>query len=458
MLLVFWQAPKRRSNQILSMMMLLLASYGILNSISRFLHTIDLNPHLLFSATTLLYVYILGLLYFFSEEFTAHKSQTLRVCAVALIGLYTMGVFADLIFNTPEPSKDDQYGYVFTYKPLGLFFFALGMIFLVTIAVRLRRNPDARTQAVWPAAGVMFFGVMMLLLRPLSAQVGPVLGFVLTFPYNALALGVSALILGRAILEYQLFDPLRELNAELQTANHQLRETSRLKSEFLATMSHELRTPLGGIIGYADLMSQGTYGDVNDVQRERLGRVLRNGQHLLDLINDVLDLSKIEAGQMTLTKREFDVVALVGELLEVVLPQAQERGLTLEFKSNGPVMLYADPLRVRQILMNLLSNAVKFTMNGGVILTLKDGQPDSVCFSVQDTGIGIPAEALDYIFEEFRQVDGSSTRQHGGTGLGLAITKRLVELHNGKLEVQSELGQGSTFRVLLPRQPQDETR
>lgn len=244
---------------------------------------------------------------------------------------------------------------------------------------------------------------------------------------------------------------------------------NRLKSEFLANISHELRTPLNAIIGYSELLTSGMYGDLSEKQYDRVERVYQSGKHLLMLINDVLDLSKIEAGQMRLNMESVDIVMVLNQVINDVQPQVTEKKLELNLSTdeNSP-RIYADNQRLRQVLLNLIGNSVKFTQEGHIDVKLKmvsayDGHildglnaPDTVAdgqwllIQVSDTGIGITEEDQKIIFDAFRQVDGSSVREYGGTGLGLAITSRLVELHNGQLWVESTVGKGTTFYVLLP--------
>jgi signal transduction histidine kinase len=251
-------------------------------------------------------------------------------------------------------------------------------------------------------------------------------------------------------------------------------EANRIKSEFLANVSHELRTPLNSIIGYTEMMLQEAYGAINDSQRDRLLRVHTGGQQLHDLINNVLDLSKIEAGQMTLSPDWMSIHEPVQRAIANVTPQSQAKGLTLtvDVDDNIP-QIYVDGQRIRQILTNLLDNAVKFTHTGSValhvwVMNLQDGQTETgwmspphldvadgewLAISVSDTGIGIASNDQEYIFDAFRQVDGSSTREYQGSGLGLAITRQFVALHNGHIWIESAVGRGSTFALLLPARP-----
>ncbi|MFP5502348.1 MAG: ATP-binding protein, partial [Candidatus Sericytochromatia bacterium] len=228
-------------------------------------------------------------------------------------------------------------------------------------------------------------------------------------------------------------------------------EANRMKSEFLANMSHELRTPMNSILGFTELVMNGTLGPVNEKQQQSLQRVLRNGHHLLELINDVLDLSKIEAGKMTLTESEFSPEALLAAAWSTIEPMAGQKGLSARLDLAGaPAVVRGDEGKLRQVVLNLLSNAVKFT-DAGTIGIRAEADEDTYLIHVSDTGVGISAENLGLIFEEFRQVDASSTRQAGGTGLGLAISRKMTQLMGGDISVVSTVGKGSTFTIRLPR-------
>ncbi len=245
---------------------------------------------------------------------------------------------------------------------------------------------------------------------------------------------------------------LERQRAQIEAQNTQLVEANRLKSQFLASMSHELRTPLNAIIGFSQVLLRQRRNPLSATHTDLVERILRNGNHLLELINDVLDLSKVESGRLELQPQEFCFAELVRSVCDGFVPLAQSKQLRLLVNlACEPCLLYHDPLRLRQVLTNLISNALKFTDTGEVEVTLTSALPESwITLSVRDTGIGISPEHQHAIFEEFRQVDQSSTRRHGGTGLGLAITNRLVELMGGQIQVQSSPGLGSTFSVSLP--------
>ena len=248
---------------------------------------------------------------------------------------------------------------------------------------------------------------------------------------------------------------LEAANRELQIANVKIREADRLKSEFLANMSHELRTPMNAIIGFTRLVRRKAADLLPERQLENLEKVEISANHLLGLINDILDLSKIEAGRMGVNFMPFDLAPLVETCLATVEPMVKGGKVRLikDLPQDLPEV-QSDQDKLKQIIINLLSNALKFTEEGEVKLSaaLKDA---SLRITVSDTGIGIRSDALEYIFEEFRQVDGSSTRKYGGTGLGLSITKKLTELLGGTIDVQSVEGKGSTFTITLPLAKKD---
>ena len=238
---------------------------------------------------------------------------------------------------------------------------------------------------------------------------------------------------------------------EIQDKTHQLEVANRHKSEFLANMSHELRTPLNAVIGFSEVLLERMFGEVNPKQEEYLNDILSSGKHLLSLINDILDLSKIEAGRMELESQPFDLPAALDNALTLIRERAARHGLRLEVTVDpGLGEVKGEERKVKQVLLNLLSNAVKFTPEGGKIslsASLNDGMAE---ISVTDTGVGIAREDQEAIFEEFRQVGSDYARKREGTGLGLALARRLVALHGGKLWVESEPGKGSTFTFTLP--------
>jgi signal transduction histidine kinase len=220
----------------------------------------------------------------------------------------------------------------------------------------------------------------------------------------------------------------------------------------MATMSHELRTPLNAIIGYTEIQLAGITGPLNPKQQAHQERVLANAEHLLNLINEILDLAKVEAGRLKLLQEPFPVKTWLGDVVQQVQGLADDKKLRLEsiVDPHLPDMLIGDVGRLKQIVINLLSNAIKFTDVGLVEIKLARKDAETWTIKVTDTGVGIPAHALEYIFDEFQQVDGSSRRGYGGTGLGLAIVRKLAILMGGNIRVKSQVGFGSAFTVILP--------
>lgn len=235
--------------------------------------------------------------------------------------------------------------------------------------------------------------------------------------------------------------------------NLQLQEASRLKSQFLALMSHELRTPMNAIIGFSQLLLRQRNHNLPPNQANMVERILNSGKHLLKMIEEILDFSKLEAGRLDLDLAEFNLVGLVKETVEELRCLAEQKQLKLNIECclDNPCVVN-DKARLRQILVNLISNAIKFTDSGSISLEAQELSDNRVAIAVKDTGIGIAPSDLQHIFQEFRQLNQSLTRDRGGTGLGLAISDRLVRMMQGKIKVESQLGEGSTFQVELPRQ------
>ena len=246
-----------------------------------------------------------------------------------------------------------------------------------------------------------------------------------------------------AILNARVFRELERKGRELEIASGH-------KSEFLASMSHELRTPLNAVIGFSQVLLERMFGDLNDRQDEYLRDILGSGQHLLELLNDVLDLSKVEAGRMELNRSTFGVREAIEYSLSMVRERAQQRSITVDYViTDGVQELFADRLRITQVIVNLVSNAVKFTPAGGRISVTATTDGSEVAISVSDSGPGVPAEDRERIFESFQQGGRGADREEG-TGLGLTLSRRIVELHDGRMWLDTELGAGSTFGFAVP--------
>ena len=238
---------------------------------------------------------------------------------------------------------------------------------------------------------------------------------------------------------------------DLHAANLELKQADRHKSEFLATMSHELRTPLNAILGFSELLQDGVFGELNEKQVRHVSHIHTSGMHLLQIINDILDLSKIESGRMELFIEKFSIKEAIENAQTIARPLASKKNIQLDARVDDCLTtVVADAAKFKQVMYNLLSNAVKFTPEGGRVLIDVKQVGANLQVAVSDTGIGIRPEDQGRIFDVFQQIDSSQARHYEGTGIGLALTKRIVELHGGTIWVRSELGKGSTFTFTLP--------
>ncbi|AFZ57363.1 response regulator [Anabaena cylindrica FACHB-243] len=247
---------------------------------------------------------------------------------------------------------------------------------------------------------------------------------------------------------------LEKQRQQIQAQNLKLLEASRLKSQFLATISHELRTPMNAIIGFSQILLRPKFGQLTHQQADMVERILNNGKHLLMLLNEVLDFSKLESGRLELKPEIFDFSKIVNNtVLEIrSLAEAKKLSLLVEIHLEN-TLVFNDPIRVHQILINLLSNAVKFTEYGGIWIEIREiKEKNQITITIRDTGIGISPQDFQHIFEAFRQIDQGISRKYPGTGLGLAIINSLVQMMGGKIFLESQLGVGSIFKIELPRQ------
>ena len=467
--LVLGAAPRDRDNQLMAVYMTTVAFWAVGSFLTRFLPLIGNDSALPFNMIAMgIGFNSLALAALITHYARLWKRRYLTVTLVA--GLMYFVVASALVFqgrlfeNVAVPNGQLQYDFLL----LGLVSFVVAYIYYGIALWMLWAFRQKRPGNLLVGGIVIAVGVLTTLTPTLSQ-----------FGIAMLCGAISSILFARALLTENLFEPLAVVNEkfaqgnemleslaeELHQTNEQLIEASRLKSTFLANMSHELRTPLNSIIGYTEMLTEGIYGPLNDKQSDRLVRVKRNGRQLLQLINDILDLSKIEANRLELDLVPVDLPPLIRECLAVFEPLASSEGLTISTELAEllpPVM--GDQTRVLQVIMNLVSNAVKFTPEGTVTIRARLLQAGEMApgtgevrregpwmlFEVADTGIGIAEEHQSLIFEEFRQVDESPSRTYEGTGLGLTITQQLIRLMNGTIAVQSAEGEGATFSVLLP--------
>lgn len=410
--------------------------------------------------------------YFFLVSFL--QVRTTFIGLVSLSGV-PVAVLATILVLTGQFIDWNEGQWAIT--PVGYILFVLGIGYLLTAFWMIYRENTQASRVMRLPALLMILGIASNFVPALSR-----------LPIDTTARSLVMILVGWQILRFQLFNPIHDMNVDLKAKNEELQKTAEaLKSEkarvdelnqqlrqanqykdtFLASMSHELRTPLNAVIGYSELLMQGTYGDISDKQRNRIEKIYMNGSSLLELINDILDLSKIEAGKIELDLEQLALPQVIQNLRPSIEYQAEKKNLRFTVIEEATLpSIYGDSTRIQQILLNLLSNAVKFTKAGEITVkaqkvsivegrsslnlpaVIKDGE--WVLASVQDTGIGIAKENHERIFEAFRQADGSTTREYGGTGLGLAIARRFAEMHGGTIWLESEVGKGSTFHLILP--------
>jgi len=294
-------------------------------------------------------------------------------------------------------------------------------------------------------------GFRGFLVAPLEAKLG-VLGVVCLLHRPEEVVPAAAVPTLRALAgQVALVVRNIQYNEELARKNEELTHLDQLKSDFMATMSHELRTPLTSIIGYSDMLLSGMTGELNEKQSAFVDSILKGGESLLNLINDVLDLTKIEAGRLELNREAVDLRAALLGVLPVVKPRAQDKRIRIStFLPTDLPLVWADPGKLNQILLNLITNGIKYTHENGTVSVEARTMDGMVEIWVNDTGIGIAKEDQDKVFQRFTQIDSSATRSQGGTGLGLAIVHELVELHGGSIRLQSKLGKGSSFIFTMP--------
>ena len=365
-----------------------------------------------------------------------------RFNTVAYSSAFPMDVRAELAAAREREGSEG-------WLPIGPKFGVMGIVLEDQTTVHI---PDAKAHPLFQNARVVrMTNARTVLGVPMMRDEGVIGGMVLA-RYTVRPFSDREVELVRTFVDQAAIaiENVRLFN-EIQEKSRQLEVASRHKSEFLATMSHELRTPLNAIIGFSEALIEQMFGPVNPKQAEYLNDVLSSGKHLLTLINDILDLAKIEAGRMELDVDRFSLVEALQNGITMVRERASRHGIAVALDVAPDIdLIEADPRKVKQVLFNLLSNAVKFTADGGrVEVAARRGNGD-VVVTVRDTGIGIAPEDQERIFEEFQQARRASERSREGTGLGLALAKRFVELHGGRIWVDSAIGRGSTFTFTLP--------
>jgi signal transduction histidine kinase len=445
-IVAFLPYPRVRLNQLFGLLMLLLALYSLSNIALRFYSLTAMRLEFIFRTSTTLYYLIVALVYILCHVFVGQESKGVIRFTVVYVTLVLSGLWAGLygrLFPTADSSAP-----LFTLSPLGIAHLVVSYLLLGAALYKLGRNPTPSSRQVLPALASIVLGAFLLIsLRPL-ALVFPDLAFVFIFPYGQVSLLLGAVIFGYAILQKQLFNPMRQLHTRLAATHARLQKAQRYKHQFLASTSHELRTPLNAILGYSELMLM-EEENLTPAQKDRLQRVHINAHRLLNVINAVLDLNKLEAGTFSLYLEKVDGAEVVQRLVGRYAEAARLKGLAFSAKAEGDLPLRADELRLYQALSYLLDNALKFTQQGSITFSARV-EEGYVLFMVADTGIGIAPEALPFIFEPFRQVDMRSNRAYDGLGAGLALAWQVATLHGGTLVVVSEVGIGSCFSFSLP--------
>ena len=441
LMLVWWQAPRRRMNQYFALSMLALGAYGVANGLGRFVDPLGLDPRDATLAAASLYVVFVALLFVFAAEFvkTSRLMRWVRNVGTLSAAVHLVALWNDRLVVNIRPAPLGDGSYVADWTLYGQLSVAVLFAYVTVAAVVLYRTDDARGHMLWPAPVLVLAAIVShMIIWPRFH-----------LPTQSIFLALAALAAGLPVLRYELLNPLAQLNADLRRSHAELQETYEARSKFLAGISQTLYMPLGTLAQDTQYLLDDKAGALSERQRDRLERVAQNARHLRQMIDDALVFNQLERGQVQLRREKLDGRALLDEVLAMVEPLAQDKGLALKREYDDVPSIYADPLRVRQVLTNILANAVKFTEKGSVTVRAR-AEGDFVCFEVEDTGIGIPQEAQERIFEEFQQVDSSSIYRYQGAGLGLAIARRLTQMHGGDIRVKSAEGQGSTFYVTLP--------
>ncbi len=445
LMLVGWQAPRRRMNQYFALSMLALSAYGVANGLGRFIDTLGLDPRQATLIAASLYVVFVAMLFVFAAEFVKTSRVIRWVRNVGMITgvVHIVALWNDLLVVNIRPAPLGDGSYVADWTLYGQLSVAVLFAYTTVAAVVLYRTEDESARLLWLSPVLVLAAIVShMIIWPRFH-----------LPTQSIFLALAALAAGLPVLRHELLNPLARLNIELRRNHAEQQRLYEARSKFLAGISQTLYMPLGTLAEDTQYLLEDQAGPLNERQRDRLQRVAQNARHLRQMIDDALVFNQLERNQVALDRRPVDVREMLDEVLGMIEPLAQDKDLALkrEYDATLPPV-YADPLRLRQVLTNILANAVKFTESGSV--TVRAHTEDGfVRFEVKDTGIGIPQEAQERIFEEFQQVDGSSVYRYQGAGLGLAIARRLVNMHGGHIWVKSAEGQGSTFYITIPAVP-----
>jgi len=440
--IMLWQDRHPRGRAF-AVCMVVFAFYAATDLLWQVARPFDLAPRPFLESATALYTVGITLLSLFALAFGRLPVPVRRLAVAFSIPLACVFVALSAtgqMYTDIRLIGRGAYGHEMT--PAGLVGVLTAVAYLGAIVVLLWRHGTTRSRALVQPIGLLAVGVVLHTLAvPLRI-----------YAVNISAVTVAIIMMGRTLVRYEVFKPLADLNAALIVKNTELQEAARLKSQFLANMTHELRTPLNSIIGYTEMIIAGTYGGLNERQLDRLRRINRNGIHLLSLINDVLDLSKIEAGRLELARARVAISPLVETVCVEMAPRAiaKELELIIEIAPDLPPV-WVDEMRIHQILEKLLENAVAFTDHGSITVRAGyDAAQNEVVLSVADTGCGVEPAQRALVFDAFLPGSGRRADPRKGPGLGLAIAYRLAVLHGGRMWFDTVLGEGSTFYVAFP--------
>lgn len=429
-LIAFWQNHRARLNQYVGIGMLMLAMWGGFSAILKIKDTFNLEVSPWLELATIGYFSAIVMFAFFLSEFSPHQFRGFRYFHIVWVGLIIGLAITGNLWIVTLPANS----YHIELKPIGRILCIILAMADMGFIYRLVKNPKAmHGVTIATCLPLLVGGLSVILNLPAASNI-----------LNHLAAVVGIVLTARYIIQQPQFNPLALLYQELTTKNAELETASRLKSEFLANMSHELRTPLNSIIGYTELVSMGIYGSLNTAQMDRLEKVTRNGKKLLDLINNVLDLSKLDAGRLDIQPVAVSPANLIGEVLKTLAPLTEEKRQSVVRNDQDLPTLYVDEIRTRQILLNVLATVFSFSDPDNVITIsgYLDANRNQVVLAIG--GIGIRSKDAFYLSQAFVDENNSGSR------LGLTISRRLAELHGGNVWFATETGRGSTFYISLP--------